>query len=72
MIVTAHPLKLFENKPEAIAKICERFAVERLEVFSSALRDDFGACFNMRDELQNLLGRKIDLVITSTRLPNNH
>jgi len=32
---------LLENKRAAIAQACARFAVARLDVFGSALRDDF-------------------------------
>jgi predicted nucleotidyltransferase len=32
---------LLENKREALAKICARYGVTRLDAFGSALRDDF-------------------------------
>lgn len=68
---------------EAIAEICRRRGVERLEVFGSVLRDDFhpdsdvdflvvfrkndesprlGMYEELQDELESLLGRKVDLV----------
>jgi predicted nucleotidyltransferase len=34
---------LLERNRQAIAEVCSRFQVERLEVFGSALRDDFRA-----------------------------
>src|SRR5687767_12074299 len=36
-------LGLLEKKRQAIADVCSRFQVERLEVFGSALREDFKA-----------------------------
>jgi predicted nucleotidyltransferase len=76
---------LLESKREAIAELCERFGVTRLDAFGSALRDDFrpgesdldllvefgpmasyarvDAYFGLLDELRNLLGREIDLVM---------
>ena len=32
---------LLENKREALAKVCARYGVTRLDAFGSALRDDF-------------------------------
>lgn len=34
-------LGLLETNREAIAEVCGRFQVERLEIFGSALREDF-------------------------------
>jgi len=34
-------LEVLENKGDAIAALCRRYGVTRLEVFGSALRDDF-------------------------------
>jgi hypothetical protein len=34
-------VSVLESKREAIAKLCARYGVARLEVFGSALRDDF-------------------------------
>jgi len=34
-------LGLLEGKRQAIAEVCSRFQVERLEVFGSSLREDF-------------------------------
>ncbi len=34
-------VRVLEDKREAIAKVCARFGVTRLDVFGSALRDDF-------------------------------
>lgn len=34
-------VRVLENKREAIAEACARFGVTRLDVFGSALRDDF-------------------------------
>jgi predicted nucleotidyltransferase len=35
-------LKNIELPMEAIARVCQKYAVEELSVFGSALRDDFG------------------------------
>jgi hypothetical protein len=34
-------IHLLESKREAIAKVCARYGVARLDAFGSALRDDF-------------------------------
>ena len=34
-------IRLLENNREAIAKLCTRYGVARLEAFGSAVRDDF-------------------------------
>jgi hypothetical protein len=34
-------IALLESKREAIAKVCARYGVTRLDAFGSALRDDF-------------------------------
>lgn len=34
-------VRVLEDKRQAIAEICARYGVSRLEVFGSALRDDF-------------------------------
>ena len=36
-------ISLVNDKREAIAVLCERFDVQRLEIFGSATRDDFGS-----------------------------
>jgi predicted nucleotidyltransferase len=76
---------LIQDKHDAIVELCRRHGVVRLDVFGSALRDDFSpqgsdvdllvefsdrdpyalaqAYFNMLDELQALLGTKVDLVM---------
>jgi len=76
---------MLDIKREAIAQLCVRFGVSRLEVFGSALRDDFrpgesdvdllvelgpmesyarvDAYYGMLDELQELLGVEVDLVM---------
>lgn len=65
----------------ALAEFCRRWKVIRLEIFGSALRDDFGPSsdvdflytfaedarwgwefMNAWDELEQLVGRKVDLV----------
>jgi predicted nucleotidyltransferase len=78
-------ITLLSSKRQAIAKLCARYGVTRLEAFGSALRDDFrpgesdldllvefapmapyarvDAYFGLRDELRDLLGREIDLVM---------
>lgn len=74
-----------EDKRQAIAEICARYGVLRLDAFGSVLRDDFNpgesdldllvefgpmepyarvdAYFGMLEDLQSLLGVKIDLVM---------
>ena len=77
---------LIQDKQDAIVELCRRYGVVRLDVFGSALRDDYRpegsdidllvdfsdrdpyalaqAYFDMLDELQALLGTKVDLVMT--------
>ncbi|MBT4503031.1 MAG: hypothetical protein HOC74_35180 [Gemmatimonadetes bacterium] len=76
---------LLESQREAIAKACSQHGVRRLDVFGSALRDDFhpeesdvdllvefalmdgyarvDAYFGLLEDLRDILGRKVDLVI---------
>lgn len=78
--------RVIEDKRQAIAEICERYGVIRLDAFGSVLRDDFNpgesdldllvefgpmapyarvdAYFGMLEDLQSLLGTKIDLVMS--------
>lgn len=77
-LTTKVPLPL-----DAIAEICRRHGVERLDVFGSVLRDDFrpdsdidflvlfrrnanrprlGEYEDLQDDLEALLGRKVDVV----------
>jgi len=80
------PLVL-EPYRQQIESLCRRFYVRRLEVFGSALRDDFNparsdvdflvefdtspdvnafeAYFDLRQQLCELLGRPVDLVMLS-------
>jgi uncharacterized protein len=75
-----------EDKREAIAALCAKHGVVRLDVFGSAVRDDFRpgqsdvdllvefeamdgyakavAYFDLLDELEELLGFEVDLVMT--------
>ena len=77
---------VLQDKREAIAELCARYGVARLDVFGSALRDDFRpgesdvdllvefgphegyalveAYFGLLDELRELLGVEVDLVMT--------
>ncbi len=77
---------VLQDKREAIAELCSRYGVARLDVFGSALRDDFRpgesdldllvefapmdgyakavASFDRLDELEQLLGVEVDLVMT--------
>ena len=77
---------VLENKRDAIAALCARFGVVQLDVFGSALGDDFRpgesdvdllvefpamepyalaeAYFDMLDDLRELLGVEVDLVMT--------
>lgn len=68
---------------EEIARLCKLFGIKRLEVFGSALTDDFDAesdidCliefadnggnhfdryFDLKDALENVFGRDVDLVV---------
>jgi uncharacterized protein len=71
------------EKRDALAAICRRHGVSRLEVFGSAARGDFdpvrsdadflvtfesavrndlGALVELKDELEKLLGRPVDLI----------
>ena len=72
------------EKRDALAAICRRHRVSRLEVFGSAarggdfdparsdadflvtfesaVRNDLGALVELKDELEKLLGRPVDLV----------
>ena len=74
-----------DNSREAIAALCRKYGVVRLEVFGSVLRDDYEpgrsdvdllaefaprdpyslaeAYFDMLDELRELLGGPVDLVM---------
>ena len=74
-----------KNKLQAIAQSCRRYGVVRLDLFGSALRDDFvpaesdfdllvefgpmepyarvDAYFGLLQELRDLLGSKVDLVM---------
>jgi predicted nucleotidyltransferase len=76
---------VLDIKRDAIAALCRKYGVVRLDVFGSALREDFRpgdsdvdllvefgpigghakahAFFDMLDELQTLLGVKVDLVM---------
>ena len=77
---------LLSDRRQAIAELCRRFGVQRLDIFGSALRDDFRpgksdidflvefapmdgyakavADFDLLDELRELLGVEVDLVMT--------
>ena len=77
---------LLQDKRDAIAELCARYGVARLDVFGSALGDDFRpgesdvdllvdfglmdgyakavAYFDLLDELRELLGVDVDLVMT--------
>lgn len=76
---------VLKDKRSAIAELCARYNVMRLDVFGSALRDDFRpgesdvdllvefgpmegyakaeAYFALLDELRELLGTEVDLVM---------
>ena len=75
------------NKLDALADICRRYGVSRLELFGSAARDDFdparsdadflvtfkpavrndiGALDELKEALEKLLGRSVDLVERET------
>jgi uncharacterized protein len=76
---------LIRDNQDAIVGLCEKHGVVRLDVFGSALRDDYRAeasdidllvefsdrepyalartYFDMLDELQALLGTRVDLVM---------
>jgi predicted nucleotidyltransferase len=75
-----------ENKIESIIALCRRYGVAHLDVFGSALRDDFrpgesdvdllvefepmdpfalvDAYFGLLNELRELLGMNVDLVMS--------
>src|SRR5688500_2432978 len=76
--------KLVADRRQEIAELCRRFGVRRLELFGSAVRDDFDparsdldflveyqpggrlgaleAYFGLKEALEGLLGRPVDLV----------
>jgi hypothetical protein len=78
-------VSVLEDNHQAIAELCSRYGVVRLDVFGSALRADFRpgesdvdllvefdprdpyelaeAYFDMLDELRELLGVDVDLVM---------
>jgi uncharacterized protein len=79
-------LPLIDNQREAINDLCRRRHVTRLEVFGSAVRDDFDpehsdidflvefdlqdaraldTYFGLKEDLESLLGRPVDLVMPS-------
>jgi hypothetical protein len=61
-----HPL--IETNREAIARLCRRFGVQRLDVFGSAAA--FDCYFGLREGLESLLHRPVDLVtVNSIRNP---
>jgi len=77
---------VLEHNRDAIARLCARYGVVRLDVFGSALGEDFRpdesdvdllvefgpmdgyakavAYFDLLDELEELLGVEVDLVMT--------
>ncbi len=81
----AELVTLVRDKEDAIVELCRKHGVVHLDVFGSALRDDFrpeasdvdllvefsdrdpyalaDSCFDMLEELQALLGTKVDLVM---------
>jgi len=78
-------VRVLHDKREAIVELCARYGVVRLDVFGSALREDFRpgesdldllvefgphegyalveAYFGLLDELRELLGVEVDLVM---------
>ncbi len=81
-------LSLLQEKAEALAELCRRFNVGRLELFGSACTKEFdpgcsdldflvefpqghdlgpwmSRLFDLQAELSALLGRRVDLVMTS-------
>ncbi|MCZ7662546.1 MAG: nucleotidyltransferase domain-containing protein [Thermoleophilia bacterium] len=78
-------VSVLEDNRDAVAALCARYGVVRLDVFGSALRADFRpgesdidllaqfaprdpyelaeAYFDLLDELRDLLGREVDLVM---------
>lgn len=76
---------VIESKRAALAELCRRMNVRRLELFGSATRDDFDPArsdldflvefdpdstrsalstyFDLKDELEVLFGRRVDLVM---------
>lgn len=79
-------IRLLDDKRAELAALCRRYGVARLEVFGSAVRDDFDpphsdldflveflplsrgehaeAYFGLRESLEALFGRPVDLVMT--------
>jgi predicted nucleotidyltransferase len=78
-------VRVLQDKRQVIAELCARFGVTRLDVFGSALREDFrpgesdvdllvefapmephdlaDAYFGLLDELRELVGGEVDLVM---------
>ena len=78
-------VQVLQENRHSIAELCQRFGVLRLDVFGSALRDDYrpgqsdldllvefqamepralaDAYFGLLDELRQLLGSRLDLVM---------
>jgi len=78
-------VRVLQDKRQVIAELCARFAVTRLDVFGSALREDSrpgesdvdllvefapmephdlaDAYFGLLDELRELVGGEVDLVM---------
>jgi predicted nucleotidyltransferase len=78
-------VRVLQDKRQVIAELCARFGVARLDVFGSALREDFcpgesdvdllvefapmephdlaDAYFGLLDELRELVGGEVDLVM---------
>lgn len=78
-------LSLIEKRRSEVDAVCRRHAVRRLELFGSAVRDDFNAAtsdldflvefdastslpaldryFGLKEDLEALFGRPVDLVM---------
>jgi uncharacterized protein len=57
-------VRVLEDKREAIAEACARFGVARLDVFGSALRDDFRLGESDVDLLVEFRPISVDLVMS--------
>lgn len=80
-------LSIIQSKGAEVARICHHRGVRRLEVFGSAVREDFDAStsdldflvefdaehtppalesyFGLKEDLEALFGRRVDLVMPS-------
>jgi predicted nucleotidyltransferase len=58
-MTTAAPLpELLQAKPQPLRELCERYGVEKLELFGSAARDEFDPAHSDLDVIVQMKGRR--------------